>query len=35
MHESSIEIGALDNKYKVIAIVLSDLFAMALYFIFL
>lgn len=33
MHESSIEIGALDNKSKVIPLVLGPLLALALYFI--
>ena len=33
MHESSIEIGALDNKSKVIPLILGPLLALALYFI--
>lgn len=33
MHESSIEIGALDNKSKIIPLVLGPLLALALYFI--
>ena len=33
MHDSSIEIGALDNKSKIIPLVLGPLLALALYFI--
>lgn len=33
MHESSIEIGALDNKSKIIPLILGPLLALALYFI--